>query len=214
MEEGEIAPPPRAAKYPKSSDPPPEAVREAAKRPADLSKFATRSDPKEKEVYTRPASPPLTASSKILHRLPGNYKHCVPATSKFILSCYHGDKPKPTLIGIPDDKRGIMDSEDNALAAAQAIATSMPSDRQHYMGPGNEFQKDWMQKDAKIHLARALVAIDMKQKMSYHHEQRAYDNYREVKDLQNKRKSSGPKLICTRNGRRSWRRSWLRRGAG
>ncbi|GAB2266522.1 hypothetical protein Dimus_037899 [Dionaea muscipula] len=85
---------------------------------------------------------------------------------------------------MPDDKRGIMDSEDNALAAAQAVATSMPSDLQHYMGPGREFQKDWMQKDTKIHLARAMVAIDMQQKMSYHHETRAYDNHREVRDLQ------------------------------
>ncbi|GAB2270108.1 hypothetical protein Dimus_038820 [Dionaea muscipula] len=41
-----------------------------------------------------------------------------------------------------------------------------------------------MQKDAKIHLSRAMVAIDMQQKMSYHHEMRAYDNHREVRDLQ------------------------------
>ncbi|GAB2212512.1 hypothetical protein Droror1_Dr00020483 [Drosera rotundifolia] len=59
-----------------------------------------------------------------------------------------------------DPRVGLMLSEDNVLAAAQAVATSSRSDLDHYIIPEGRYEMDWLQKDIKANLVRTLVAAD------------------------------------------------------
>ncbi|GAB2288062.1 hypothetical protein Dimus_037976 [Dionaea muscipula] len=97
-------------------------------------------------------TPPSLAPKK-LRRTTSNYHPATPA-HKMDNRLFHY-YPRPELSNLSDTTRGVMTSEDNALAACQAMATSCSDDRDHYiLEDGTTINRDWMYRDLKAQAMR------------------------------------------------------------
>ncbi|GAB2299290.1 hypothetical protein Dimus_033362 [Dionaea muscipula] len=83
----------------------------------------------QRQAEVRDTPPP--SAPRTLRRTTSNYQPAAPA-HKMDNRLFHY-YPRPELINVPDTTRGVMTSEDNALAACQAVATSFADDRGHYL---------------------------------------------------------------------------------
>ncbi|GAB2258911.1 hypothetical protein Droror1_Dr00015071 [Drosera rotundifolia] len=187
QEQGEITPPQRAEKLPRIDDPPPLAVTKTAKTPKKLAGYAARNQSGEKEVFETRHSPEPTGPTRRRKCLTGNYEGCAPA-AKCLGPLHHSSGPILKISNFPDPKTDVMLSEDNALTAAQAVATSNQADLNHYMASKTQFEMEWIQKDIKVNLIRTLVAAKAQDRMYMDLKETAFNRRMEIRDLEKKQK--------------------------
>ncbi|GAB2241356.1 hypothetical protein Droror1_Dr00018131 [Drosera rotundifolia] len=191
-EQGEITPPPpphprRADKLPRTDDPPPPAVTKAVKTPRKQAGFVARNQPGEKEIFETRHSPEPTGPTRQRKRLAGNYEGCVPA-AKCLGPLHDSSGPIPKIFNFLDPRIGVMLSEDNALTAAQAVATSSQVDLNHYVASETQFETEWIQKDIRVNLVRTLFATEAEDRMYMELKETAFNRQMKIRDLEKKQK--------------------------
>ncbi|GAB2211025.1 hypothetical protein Droror1_Dr00016316 [Drosera rotundifolia] len=85
-------------------------------------------------------------------------------------------------------------SEDNALIAAQAVATSSQADLNHYMAWETQYETEWIQKDIRVNLIRTLVSAKAQDRMYMDLKETAFNRRMEIRDLEKK-----PKQLLSEN---------------
>ncbi|GAB2286465.1 hypothetical protein Dimus_039774 [Dionaea muscipula] len=134
------------------------------------------------EVLLRAMAPQATLSSRTPKRLPSNYTPSYPI-ERFILLDFMVTSPVPVINNIPFPNRSIMTSEDNALAAVQAVATATRGDLDHYLNPSGFYEKDWIHRDMRAGIARLVVAAEASLRMQNDLEDKVVDRNQEIRNL-------------------------------